>query len=419
MLARARSHGAAIVPQGGNTGLVGGGVPRDARGAAVAAAPDRASARSTPRSGRSTAGAGVTLAALQALARAAGLDADARLRRPRLVHRRRRRRLRRRRRPGAAPRHRPRPRRGPGGGAGRRHGRLAAGRADQGQRRLRPAGAAGRLGGDARGHHAGALEAVAAAAVARDRAGAAGVSRRGRRAAGLAARRTRRRWRAATSSSTTDSSSCSTTSSASPRSTERAPFYVITECAAQSDPTDELAEALGQAGDRGRARRRRHRRPRRAVAAARGPRGGDQRRRDPAQARRRRAPGRAGSVPERGARSGAGAPAAQRAILFGHLGDGNVHVNVLGADPDDSARRTTRCSSWCSSAAARSAPSTASAWPRRAGSERARGAAEVAAMRGDQARARPREPPEPRRRPIALIAHTIRGSRAAPPPIAT
>ena len=22
-------------------------------------------------------------------------------------------------------------------------------------------------------------------------------------------------------------------------------------------------------------------------------------------------------------------------ILFGHLGDGNVHVNVLGADPDD------------------------------------------------------------------------------------
>jgi FAD/FMN-containing dehydrogenase len=24
-----------------------------------------------------------------------------------------------------------------------------------------------------------------------------------------------------------------------------------------------------------------------------------------------------------------------RTILFGHLGDGNVHVNVLGADPDD------------------------------------------------------------------------------------
>ena len=55
---------------------------------------------------------------------------------------------------------------------------------------------------------------------------------------------------------------------------------------------------------------------------------------------------------------------AERAILFGHLGDGNVHVNVLGADPDDS-RSTTRCSSSCSSAAGRSAPSTASAWPRR------------------------------------------------------
>ena len=26
---------------------------------------------------------------------------------------------------------------------------------------------------------------------------------------------------------------------------------------------------------------------------------------------------------------------AERVILFGHLGDGNVHVNVLGADPDD------------------------------------------------------------------------------------
>jgi FAD/FMN-containing dehydrogenase len=28
-------------------------------------------------------------------------------------------------------------------------------------------------------------------------------------------------------------------------------------------------------------------------------------------------------------------PAGARTILFGHLGDGNVHVNVLGVDPDD------------------------------------------------------------------------------------
>jgi FAD/FMN-containing dehydrogenase len=32
----------------------------------------------------------------------------------------------------------------------------------------------------------------------------------------------------------------------------------------------------------------------------------------------------------------AAAPAA-RTILFGHLGDGNVHVNVLDSDPDDPA----------------------------------------------------------------------------------
>jgi len=66
--------GAAIVPQGGNTGLVGAGVPRggevvlslrrlDALGEVDAAA------------GQVDAGAGVTLAALQERARAAGLDA--------------------------------------------------------------------------------------------------------------------------------------------------------------------------------------------------------------------------------------------------------------------------------------------------------------------------------------------------------
>src|SRR5215208_2108924 len=67
-------HGAPVVPQGGNTGLVGGGVPRggevllslrrlDALGAINRAAM------------QVEAGAGVTLAALQAHARAAGLDA--------------------------------------------------------------------------------------------------------------------------------------------------------------------------------------------------------------------------------------------------------------------------------------------------------------------------------------------------------
>ena len=36
-----------------------------------------------------------------------------------------------------------------------------------------------------------------------------------------------------------------------------------------------------------------------------------------------------------GGRGAAGA----RLILYGHLGDGNLHVNVLGPEPDDEARR--------------------------------------------------------------------------------
>src|SRR5438552_9125007 len=76
--------GAAVVPQGGNTGLVGGGVPR-----AAAPGDDRGSPRpqlvlSTLRlremeavdeiAGEVTVGAGVTLAALQEHARRAGWD---------------------------------------------------------------------------------------------------------------------------------------------------------------------------------------------------------------------------------------------------------------------------------------------------------------------------------------------------------
>jgi FAD/FMN-containing dehydrogenase len=70
------ARGTAIVPQGGNTGLVGGGVP--------AAAPDRAVVLSTTRLDRLepvdavaaqlTAGAGATLAAVQAAARTVGLS---------------------------------------------------------------------------------------------------------------------------------------------------------------------------------------------------------------------------------------------------------------------------------------------------------------------------------------------------------
>jgi FAD/FMN-containing dehydrogenase len=74
VLAACREHGAAVVAQGGNTGMVGGGVPR---GGEIVLSLGRL--RDLGEVDRATAqvtvGAGVTLAALQAHARAAGLDA--------------------------------------------------------------------------------------------------------------------------------------------------------------------------------------------------------------------------------------------------------------------------------------------------------------------------------------------------------
>ncbi len=114
----------------------------------------------------------------------------------------------------------------------------------------------------------------------------------------------------------------------------RAPFYVLAECAARSDPTEELAEALAQAGVED------------AVVAD------DTASRQSLWALREGhadAINAAGiphkldvgvplreldrflqQVPETVAAAGG-----ERVILFGHLGDGNVHVNVLGPDPDD------------------------------------------------------------------------------------
>ncbi len=67
------AHGAAVVPQGGNTGLVGGGVPRD--GEVVLSTARLADLDPLDVPARQvTAGAGVTLARLQAHAAAAGLD---------------------------------------------------------------------------------------------------------------------------------------------------------------------------------------------------------------------------------------------------------------------------------------------------------------------------------------------------------
>jgi FAD/FMN-containing dehydrogenase len=115
----------------------------------------------------------------------------------------------------------------------------------------------------------------------------------------------------------------------------RAPVYVMLECAARTDPTEEFAEALAQAGVEDavvaddtaeRARLWRYRESHTEAIAATG-------------------------VPHK---LDVGVPLARlaefasavpgvvedacpggRAILFGHLGDGNVHVNVLGAPADD------------------------------------------------------------------------------------
>jgi FAD/FMN-containing dehydrogenase len=117
----------------------------------------------------------------------------------------------------------------------------------------------------------------------------------------------------------------------------RAAAYALLECAAATDPTDELAAALARAGvddavaaddtaGRERLWRLRERLPE-AIAAV-----GVPHKLDVGVPLDRLAAF-ADAVPNTVAAAAPGA----RAILFGHLGDGNVHVNVLGAPPDDTA----------------------------------------------------------------------------------
>jgi FAD/FMN-containing dehydrogenase len=159
----------------------------------------------------------------------------------------------------------------------------------------------------------------------------------------------------------------------------RARFYVLAECAAQSDPTEELAQALEQVGiddglvaddttsrERLWALREGHTD---AINAA-----GIPLKLDVGVPLDRL--GRfLDQVPDAVARAGGG-----RVILFGHLGDGNVHVNVLGADPEDSRvddavlELTLSCGGTIS--AEHGVGLAKALWL-----ERARGAEEVAAMR--------------------------------------
>ena len=159
----------------------------------------------------------------------------------------------------------------------------------------------------------------------------------------------------------------------------RAPFYVLAECAARSDPTEELAAALELAGidyaliaDDTTSReglwtlREGHTEAINAI--------GIPHKLDvgvPLSQLSRFLE----EVPE--AVSAAGG---ERTILFGHLGDGNVHVNVLGADPQDTGvddavlELVLDCGGTIS--AEHGVGITKARWL-----ERARGAAEVEAMR--------------------------------------
>jgi FAD/FMN-containing dehydrogenase len=117
----------------------------------------------------------------------------------------------------------------------------------------------------------------------------------------------------------------------------RAPVYVLLECAGATDPTDELAAALQAAGVDDAAvadetsQRRRLWRLREghteAINAA-----GVPHKLDIGVPLARLAEFGARAV-EEVQRVAPGS----RVILFGHLGDGNVHVNVLGPAPDDDA----------------------------------------------------------------------------------
>jgi FAD/FMN-containing dehydrogenase len=123
-----------------------------------------------------------------------------------------------------------------------------------------------------------------------------------------------------------------------PRPVPRAPVHVLVQVAARTDPTQELAAALASAGvddrtvlaDDGAGRERLWRLREghtEAINAAGIPHKLD------VGVPVAELPRFLAQVPRVVARAAPGA----RTILFGHLGDGNVHVNVLGAAPDDPA----------------------------------------------------------------------------------
>jgi FAD/FMN-containing dehydrogenase len=118
---------------------------------------------------------------------------------------------------------------------------------------------------------------------------------------------------------------------------ERSPVYVLLECAAAADPTQELADALEAAGvedaavadessERARLWRLREGHAE-AINAV-----GIPHKLDVGVPLRRLA-----EFGERALAEAQRVAPHARVIIFGHLGDGNVHVNVLGLEPDDEA----------------------------------------------------------------------------------
>jgi FAD/FMN-containing dehydrogenase len=116
---------------------------------------------------------------------------------------------------------------------------------------------------------------------------------------------------------------------------ERAPVYVLVECASTSDPVDELAAALAIAGVEDAivaddtASRARLWRLREAHTEAIGAAG------VPHKIDVGVPLDRLGEFLERVPGSVAEVAPGARTYLFGHLGDGNVHVNVIGPPPED------------------------------------------------------------------------------------
>src|SRR5512133_749978 len=119
---------------------------------------------------------------------------------------------------------------------------------------------------------------------------------------------------------------------------ERAPVYVLLDCAAGADPTDELAAALDEAGiddavmASGGAERDRLWHLREAITEALSADGRIPHKMDVGVPLARLA-----EFAERVCGEAARLAPDARVILFGHLGDGNVHVNVLDLEPGDHA----------------------------------------------------------------------------------